>query len=85
VCVCVCHMCCCGPQDAPVCATGVSGVKLVSGHLNIASALALVPLKEAATQEGFGGAYGPVFIQKEVDVIALVIIVIIIIIISFYY
>jgi hypothetical protein len=32
---------------------GVSGVKLVSGHLNIAAALALVPMKQAAS-EGFG-------------------------------
>lgn len=33
---------------------GISGVKLVSGHLNIAAALALVPMKRAAS-EGFGG------------------------------
>lgn len=33
---------------------GISGVKLVSGHLNIAAALALVPTKKAAS-EGFGG------------------------------
>eukprot|EP00884_Botryococcus_braunii_P018628 jgi/Botrbrau1/5449/Bobra.27_1s0002.1 len=34
---------------------GVSGVKLVSGHLNVAAAMNLVPMKRAAS-EGFGEA-----------------------------